>query len=441
MRSVSGIRGIVGESLTPDVVVRYVKAFLEVTGARSVVLGRDTRPTGDALEQLVAGICRFAGVDVIHLGVATTPTVEVMVEELKAGGGIILTASHNPIEWNALKFLRSDGTFPGPEEVEKIFALVDADDFSWPQWSALGKVSQGSDANSVHVRNVTSIPQVDVEMIRQAGFRVAVDSVNGAGYEVLPMLLRELGCEVVEIHNTPDGKFPRGAEPLPENLKDLSATVVQNQCNLGLALDPDADRCALVDENGIAIGEEYTLPIAVDEWLTVQPGPVTVNLSSSRMTDDVAESHGCEVFRSKVGEINVSLLMKANGSVIGGEGNGGVILPSSHYGRDSVVAAVLVLQWMARRKQHVSDFVKNNPAYTMIKTKHPLSVAPDDSLYDCVAEGKAGELDRQDGVRISRGKSWVHLRASNTEPIMRIIAEAPDQEEAEALIREFSEDL
>lgn len=320
---------------------------MQITKAKRVVIGRDSRPTGDAISQFVAGICRLSGVDVVEVGLSTTPSVEILTTELKADAGIIITASHNPLEWNALKFLNNKGLFLGPADVKQLFELADADDFKYPDYRGMGKYEFMKDADGVHVDGTLKIPFVDVEAIKAKHFKVAVDAVNGAGSYIVPRLLEQLGCEVVRVYCEPDGTFPRGAEPIPENLGDLRKAVKDNGCAVGFAVDPDADRCALVDGLGQSIGEEYTLAIATEEVLSQKKGSVCVNLSTSRMNQDVAEKYGCEFSRAKVGEINVSLQMIEKGCVIGGEGNGGVILPALHYGRDSLVAAALVLSWMA----------------------------------------------------------------------------------------------
>lgn len=434
MRSVSGIRGIVGETLTIDVLVRHVRAFLEITQAKSIVLGRDSRPTGDAICQLVAGVCRMAGVSVIDTGLSTTPTVELMVESTQAGGGIIITASHNPIEWNALKFLNAKGMFLGPTEVRELFALADTNAFHWPRWDAMGELTARSDADHIHIQGVLGLPVVDVEAIRKARLSVVVDAVNGAGSHVVPRLLRELGCEVVELFCEPNGRFPRGAEPTPENLQALGEAVRAHGAAVGFALDPDADRCALVDSFGRSVGEEYTLAIATDTVLDRLQGPVCINLSTSRMNEDVAARHGQQCFRAAVGEINVSLEMIAKGCVMGGEGNGGTILPSLHYGRDSLVAVALVLDWMARKGKRVEDWVNENPSYAMPKKKYQLGVKPVAEVLAAVAERFPDwRQDTRDGLWLGKGQAWLHVRASNTEPVIRVIAEAPDTTEAEAL--------
>ena len=434
MRSISGIRGIVGDTLTPQVLQSHVRAFLEITKAKRVVIGRDSRPTGEAIVQFVAGICRLSGDDVIDVGLSTTPTVELLTTHFKADAGIIITASHNPLEWNALKFLNSKGLFLGPNDVKQLFALADANQFSYPDYRAMGKYEVAPDADGVHIEGTLKIPYVDVDAIKAKHFKVAVDAVNGAGSFIVPRLLEELGCEVVRVHCNPDGTFPRGAEPIPANLGDLRNAVKENGCAVGFAVDPDADRCALVSGEGKSIGEEYTLAIAVDEVLAKHKGGVCVNLSTSRMNEDVAAKYGCEFSRAKVGEINVSLQMIDKGCIIGGEGNGGVILPALHYGRDSLVAAALVLSWMARHGGGPEKFVAENPAYVMPKKKFDLGdkkVA--DILQKVMVEFDGWKVDERDGLWLGKEKSWVHVRASNTEPVIRVIAEAQTVVEAEAL--------
>jgi phosphomannomutase len=330
--------------------------------------------------------------------------------------------------------LNNKGLFLGPADVKKLFELADADNFNYPDYRNMGKYEFMKDADGVHVDGTLKIPFVDVEAIKAKHFKVAVDAVNGAGSYIVPRLLEQLGCDVVRVHCEPDGTFPRGAEPIPENLGDLRKAVKDNGCAVGFAVDPDADRCALVDGLGQSIGEEYTLAIATEEVLSQKKGGVCVNLSTSRMNQDVAEKYGCEFSRAKVGEINVSLQMIEKGCVIGGEGNGGVILPALHYGRDSLVAAALVLSWMAHHDGGPEKFVAENPSYAMPKKKFELgnkSVA--EILPKVKAEFAGWDMDERDGLWLGHEKSWVHVRASNTEPVIRVIAEAPSAEEAESL--------
>jgi phosphomannomutase len=330
--------------------------------------------------------------------------------------------------------LNNKGLFLGPDDVKKLFELADQDRFDYPDYRTMGSYEVAPDADGIHIQGTLGIPFVDVDAIRKCKFKVAVDAVNGAGSYIVPRLLEELGCEVVRVHCEPDGTFPRGAEPIPENLGDLRDAVKKNGCALGFAVDPDADRCALVDGLGQSIGEEYTLAIATEEVLSQKKGATCVNLSTSRMNEDVAEKYGCECSRAKVGEINVSLQMIEKGCVIGGEGNGGVILPALHYGRDSLVAAALVLSWMAHHQSGPEKFVAENPAYVMPKKKFELG---DKKVTDILPKVKQAfadwKSDERDGLWLGKGKSWVHVRASNTEPVIRVIAEAPTAEEAEAL--------
>ena len=425
MRSISGIRGIVGKTLTPQTVISHTKAFLDLINAKKIVIGRDSRPTGGNITEMVCCVCSLCGVEVVDAGLATTPTVELLVEQFKADGGIIVTASHNPIEWNALKFLNSKGMFLGPNEVKELFAKADV----------FGKKDNISNGDEMHIRATTTLPFVDAQKISERKFKVAIDAVNGAGSFALPKLLESLGCEVVKVHCEPNGIFPRGAEPLQENLGDLSKAVKENKCDIGFALDPDADRCAIVDENGEPIGEEYTLAIAAETVLEREAKPISINLSTSRMCEDLAEKFGTKCYRTAVGEINVSLDMIEHQCIVGGEGNGGVILPALHYGRDSLVSAALVLDLLSRHNIKVSDWVKNHPSYTMLKKKfeikNPVALAME-KAEKTFADWKA---DKRDGLWLGKEKSFVHLRASNTEPVIRIIAEAPTVNEAETLCK------
>jgi phosphomannomutase len=429
MRSISGIRGIVGETLTPQVVISHTKAFLDLLNAKKIVIGRDSRPTGEAITELVCSVCSLYGVEVADAGLATTPTVELLVESLKASGGIIVTASHNPIEWNALKFLNGKGMFLGPDEAKELFAKADA----------YAKKESISNGDEMHIKATLALPFVDTQKIKERKFKVALDAVNGAGSFALPKLLENLGCEVVKIHCEPNGIFPRGAEPLQENLSDLSKAVKENKCDIGFALDPDADRCAIVDESGLPIGEEYTLAIAAETVLERDAKPLSINLSTSRMCEDLAEKFGVKCYRAAVGEINVSLDMMEHGCIVGGEGNGGVILPALHYGRDSLVSAALVLDLLARHGIKVSDWVKSHPSYTMLKKKFEMKNPVSAAMEKAKKAFSNWNADERDGLWLGKGKSFVHLRASNTEPVIRIIAESPSAEEAEALCSKIEE--
>lgn len=434
MRSVSGIRGIVGPDFNPVLIAEYVNAFVQLLGAKKVVVGRDTRPTGAMVEGCVTAALQASGADAVMLGIATTPTVEMEVIRQRADAGIIVTASHNPLEWNALKFLDHEGIFLNEEAVQKLFALVDGKSFAWRDHKGIGRVSREDGADAAHIRAILDLPCVDAARIRARRFKVACDAVNGAGSLIMPQLLKELGCEVFPIHVTPDGIFPRGAEPTPENLEDLGEAVRKHGCDVGFAMDPDADRCALVDANGNAVGEEYTLALAVDFMLRRDKGPITINLSTSRMNDDLAAHHGVKCHRAKVGEVNVSMEMRGNESVIGGEGNGGVILPDLHYGRDGVLAVALILQSMAKRGESLADLVAEIPAYHIDKRKFELGDKGLDTVFAALKEAfPDAETDARDGLWFGWQKSWLHVRPSNTEPVVRVIAEAPTREEAARL--------
>jgi len=443
MRSVSGVRGIVGEGLTPPVLVSHVNSFVQSVGRGRILVGRDTRDSGPAIEDLVCATLALSGFDAVRLGIATTPTVEMAVlADAHAVGGIILTASHNPAEWNALKFLDRNGLFLGPDEVQELFHRVDAGETRWVRHSGLGRTTTGSDADDLHVQSVVDLPCVDQRSIRAGNFRVAVDCVNGAAYRIAPMLLERLGCQVVPVHVEPDGRFPRGAEPVPEALGILSEAVVREHCDLGLAFDPDGDRLALVDETGTPLGEEATLALGVQLVLSTTPGPIALNLSTSRMSEDLAARAGVPCLRTPVGEIHVAKAMLREGCVVGGEGNGGLIIPSLHPGRDGILASAVILSLMASTKRKLSELAAALPRYGMVKTKFALEGK---SLDAAIAALKSrfpeAALDETDGLRLSWPDSWLHVRASNTEPILRAIAEAPTIEQARDLCRAAEEVL
>ncbi len=440
MRSISGIRGIVGEGLTTETLVSHIHAYLKVINAHSVVIGRDSRVSGPAIERLVTAICEMAGVDVYPLGLATTPTVELAVETKNASGGIIITASHNPAEWNALKFLNSDGTFLVKTQVEEMLAIADTGKTEWQTYDKLGQVFENFNADQAHIDNMLGLSCIDLELIRSKKFKAVADLVNGAASTLLPRMLKEFGCEVTAIHDTPDGLFPRGGEPTPENLKILEAKVTEVGAVVGFATDPDADRCALVSGSGKALGEEYTLAVALDVVLPKNKGDVAVNLSTSMLNDAVAAKYNCKVTRTAVGEINVSSKMREAGFPIGGEGNGGVILSESHYGRDAMVSAALTLQWLAENDKSLDDFKNSLPNYVMSKNKIPVGGIDTDSFLDRVKkhwpEAQVSELD---GLHLTINDEWIHLRKSNTEPIFRIITESATPGRPEGLAEEVKQ--
>jgi len=440
MRSVSGLRGIVGEDLVPAVVTRYAEAFgayVASRGGRAVALARDSRQSGPSFVAAAAQGLLAAGVDVVDLGMVPTPTAQLAVETVDGGlgGGIVVTASHNPVEWNALKFVGPGGRFLDKAEAERFFALVDAGGSHAAARSGTRRADDG--AVRRHLERVLALPWLDLGAIRRRRFRVALDCVRGAGATIMPPLLDALGCEVVAINLEPDGRFPREPEPIPEHLGELGALVRERGSDVGIAVDPDVDRLALVDETGRPIGEDYTLAFAVRAVLAQRRGPVVTNLSTSLVVDDAAREAGGSVERAPVGEANVVERMAARGAVIGGEGNGGVILPEVHLGRDAPVAATLALALLAGRAVTVSALVDSAPRYTIVKAKVP---RPSGSLERCYAALsavlKGAAEDRQDGLRLAFADRWVHVRPSGTEPVVRVIAEGPSREAAERLVEQ-----
>lgn len=437
MVSISGIRGIIGAGLSPERVTRYAAAFGEYCGGGPVVLGRDTRPSGPLLRHaVVAGLCS-AGCRVLDLGVVPTPTVAVMVEELGAAGGVCITASHNPIEWNALKFFHRDGLFLDPEQSRRHLEIAERGPAGAP-WDGLGALEQHPGALETHIRRILGLGLLDVPALRKRGFRVAVDCVNGAGRQMAPHLLEELGCEVVKLGVEDSGLFSRGAEPTPENLGALCDTIKGGGFDLGFALDPDADRLALVDEAGRPLGEELTLALAARFVLGHGRSPLVANVSSSQVLDDVAREAGVELHRTRVGEINVSVAMRRLGSAIGGEGNGGVILRDLHLGRDAPVGMALILQSLLESGGGLRALRDELPAYAMIKERVELgALDPALALLRAREALPEARLDETDGLKFllqaAGGPAWVQVRASNTEPILRLFAEAVSEPVAREL--------
>ncbi len=441
MKSVSGIRGIVGESLTPPLVTEISAAFGKYVKGGTVVIGRDTRPTGYAISLGVQSVLAQCGCGVIDIGVVPTPTVQVMVEELGAAGGIVISASHNPIEWNAFKLIGKSGSFLNSREIEKFFSLLDKN-HAYPGWNRVGSITGDNTASKIHIHKVINV--INRQKIRKKRFKIVLDSVNGAGSLITQELLKDLGCKVIPLHCEPDGRFPRGAEPVPENLADLSAAVRNHRADIGFAQDPDADRLAIVDETGRPIGEEYTLALVSEHLLSKKPGTVVINLSTTGAIEEIAARHGSEVKRTKVGEINVVETMKKINARIGGEGNGGVISPEVHLGRDSLAGIGYVLDMLADRNQSVSEIVSDLPSYVMKKGKITLESVADPELLERLAEEHSGEkISSLDGLRIDFIKhdffagGWVHLRASNTERVFRIITEGRDSAQASRIYNHF----
>jgi phosphomannomutase len=445
MVSVSGIRGRVGESLTPEVVARYAAAFgawsIAQGPTRRIVVGRDSRVSGPMFHRIVLGTLQLVGCEVIDIGLTTTPGCQLAVEHHHAAGGLMLSASHNPIEWNALKCIGSSGLFLEAAQGAAMRALIDTG-IPYATWDAIGTVTRDENAAARHIEAVLAIPYVDVEGIRARRFKVALDCVRGAGATVMPVLLERLGCEVVAINMEPDGRFPREPEPVAENLGELERLVKESGADIGFAVDPDVDRLALVSDRGRAIGEDYTLALAAKVVLKHRRGPLVTNLSTSLVVEAAAREAGVEMVRAPVGEVNVAVRMREVNAAVGGEGNGGVILPEVHLGRDAPIGAALLLQLLLEERRPLSAIVDAMPRYVIVKDKLPRPDASLDAVYGALtmAFGDA-TADRQDGLRLAWADRWVHVRPSGTEPIVRVIAEAPDEAGARELVRRSREPL
>ena len=445
IKSISGIRGTiggkVGEGLSPVDTVKFVAAYaalikkISKSNTNKIVVGRDARISGKMMEHLVVGTLMGMGFDVVNIGLATTPTTEVAVTMEKACGGIILTASHNPRQWNALKLLNEDGEFLNAKQGEEVLQLAEAEDFSFVEVDHLGKVTE-ADYTQKHIDAVLALKLVDVEAIKAAEFEVTIDCVNSVGGIVIPKLLEQLGVKKVhELYTTPDGNFPHNPEPLPEHLKDLSKLTKESGAHVGFSVDPDVDRLAIVCENGDMFGEEYTLVACADYVLKHTPGNTVSNLSSSRALRDVTEQRGGKYQASAVGEVNVTTLMKTTNAIIGGEGNGGIIYPESHYGRDALIGIALFLSHMAHEKKKVSEIRASYPQYYIAKQKVDLTAGIDvDAILEAVKLKYASEtITDIDGVKIDFPDKWVHLRKSNTEPIIRVYSEAQTMDAAQEI--------
>ncbi|AWA30352.1 phosphoglucosamine mutase [Flavobacterium magnum] len=450
IKSISGIRGTIGgktgDNLTPVDAVKFASAygtFLKNsidTSQRenkklAVVIGRDARISGPMIHNLVVNTLIGLGIDVIDLGLSTTPTVEVAVPLELADGGIILTASHNPKQWNALKLLNAKGEFLSGADGAKILEIAEAEAFDFSDVDNLGEITSNDAYMDMHIDEVLNLPLVDVEAVKAAKFKVVVDGVNSSGGIIVPMVLEQMGVEVVKLYCEPNGHFPHNPEPLKEHLTDICELVVKEQADLGIVVDPDVDRLAFISEDGEMFGEEYTLVAVADYVLSKTPGNTVSNLSSSRALRDVTQKHNGSYEASAVGEVNVVELMKQNNAVIGGEGNGGIIYPELHYGRDSIVGIALFLTHLANKKMKVSELRASYPQYYMSKNKIELTPQIDvDAILDAMTKKYADEnISTIDGVKIDFPSDWVHLRKSNTEPIIRIYTEAPSQQQADDL--------
>jgi len=446
IKSISGIRGTIGgtpdDGLTPLDIVFFVSAYAEwlrniaKCDKGKVVVGRDARISGEMVENIVSGTLAGMGFDVVVLGLATTPTVEIAVTEENAIGGIIITASHNPAQWNALKLLNRQGEFLSASDGEYIIKRVADKDFVYPEIDKIGYISSASVYNARHIEKILELPLVDPGIIKKAGFKVAVDCVNSVGGIIIPDLLKALGVlEVIEIYTEPNGQFPHNPEPLPEHLTELSNKVKASGAHIGFVVDPDVDRLAIVDEHGNMFGEEYTLVAVADYVLKNTPGNTASNLSSTRALADVTRGYGKKHFASAVGEVNVVAAMKEHDCVIGGEGNGGVIYPELHYGRDALVGIAMFLTYLAKEGLSVSELRKKYPAYVISKNK--ITLSKEDNIDEVLSKLKSRfsdyPINETDGVKIEMPEGWVHLRKSNTEPVIRIYAEHSTAEKADEL--------
>ncbi|MEC9209829.1 MAG: phosphoglucosamine mutase [Bacteroidota bacterium] len=452
IKSISGIRGTiggeVGDSLSPLDIVRFTAsyaAFIRKTGNRSnsIIIGRDARISGEMVSNIVAGTLMGCGFDVLDVGLSTTPTIEVAVQLEKSAGGIIITASHNPKEWNALKLLNGNGEFLSKKDGEEILLLVANDDFSFTEVDDLGKYTFDDSFNNKHIDEVLKLDLVDVDLVKSSGFNVVVDAVNSTGGFMIPRLLERMGVECIKLFCEPNGDFPHNPEPLPENLTEISELVVNKQADFGIVVDPDVDRLAFICEDGTMFGEEYTLVAVSDYVLSKTLGHTVSNLSSTRALRDVTIKHKGQYEASAVGEVNVVEKMKATNAIIGGEGNGGIIYPELHYGRDALVGIALFLTQLAERKISVKKLRASYPNYFISKNKIELTseINVDAILHTLTQKYKSEQITTIDGLKIDFEDGWVHLRKSNTEPIIRIYAESEGEAKANAFANKMINEI
>jgi len=449
IKSISGIRGTIGgktgDNLTPIDTVKFASAYGTWIKRQNkqekikIIVGRDARISGEMIHNLVVNTLVGLGIDVIDLGLSTTPTVEIAVVIEKANGGIILTASHNPKQWNALKLLNEKGEFLNVNDGEKILEIAEKEDFVFADVDNLGKITQNDSYMDIHVDEVLNLPLVDVEKIKTKKFKIVVDGVNSSGGIIIPKLLEEMDVEVIKLYCNPNGVFPHNPEPLKEHLTDICQLVVKEKADLGIVVDPDVDRLAFISENGEIFGEEYTLVSVADYVLSETKGNTVSNMSSSRALKDITEKHGGKYKSSAVGEVHVVELMKQTNAVIGGEGNGGIIYPEIHYGRDALVGIALFLTHLARQNKKVSELRADYPAYFMSKNKIELTQKTNINmiLSTIIEKYKDQNITTIDGVKIDFSEKWIHLRKSNTEPIIRIYTEAKSQKDADDLAQKI----
>jgi len=444
MTSISGIRGIIGDGLEPEIIIKHTKAYADFVGSGRVVIGRDARITGEMVNQIVTGTLLAKGIDVVDIGICPTPTVQFNVKKLNASGGIAISASHNPNEWNALKLLNNTGQFLSPEEFNQMQKYLNQSEPKYKPWDKIGKRTEFKQGIQNHVDAILALGIIYLDEIRKRKFKVVIDCVNGAGAYVLPEFLKEFGCEVIEMNCEKTGIFPRTPEPLPENLSETMKRVKETKADLGIVVDPDVDRLVLITDKGEPFSEENTIVQVVQFVLSKKKGNVVVNLSTTRAVDDVAAKYGCKVYRSPVGEANVVKKMKEVKAVIGGEGSGGVIFPEVHYGRDALVGIALTLQHLTDYGKSLSTLKDELPQYFISKKKIELTTNPDTVIQKLTEEFSGQDVNTEDGLRVNFWKSipsgedhWVHFRKSNTEPIVRIITEAKTKAEAEGFSEKY----
>jgi len=433
--SISGIRGIIGSGLNPEVIIAYINAFTNLINGNKVIIGRDGRITGKIISDIVSSTFQYLGYEVFDIGINPTPSVQLAVESFCADGGVAITASHNPIEWNGLKFISRTGMFLVPSEYETMMNYFKNPIKNYKEWNRLGKYTQIKDFGNEHIQKILDLPFIKQRKIKERKFKVVVDCVNASGSEIIPKLLTKLGCEVVKINCDLNGVFPHTPEPLPQNLTDLSKKVIEENADLGIAVDPDADRLVLICENGEPFGEENTITQATKFILSKKKGNVVVNISTTKAIDDIVKKYSGTLIKTPVGEINVANKMREVNAIIGGEGSGGVILPDVHLGRDSLVGIAITLQHLVEFSGSLSQLKKSLPEYYMSKDKIELnSIEEAKNILDKLIENhKKDNIELMDGLRIDYDNSWVIIRKSNTEPIIRIYSEAKTLTEAKEL--------
>jgi phosphomannomutase len=430
MSSISGIRGIIGNGLGPETIVKYTNAYADFIGSGKVVIGRDSRITGEMVNQITTGTLLAKGIDVVDIGICPTPTVQYNVKKLNANGGIAISASHNPNQWNALKLLNGTGQFLSPDEYMRMQKYLNSTESKYQTWDKIGKWTEYSKGIQNHIDAIFDLGIIYVDEIRKRRFKVLLDCVNGAGAYLLSEFLKDFGCEVIEMNCEKTGIFPRLPEPLPENLTETMKRVKESKADIGIVVDPDVDRLVLITDKGEPFIEENTITQIVQFVLSRKKGNVVVNLSTTRAVEDVAKKFGCSVFRSPVGEANVVKKMKEVDAVIGGEGSGGVIFPELHYGRDALVGIALTLQHLSDYGKSLSSLKNDLPQYYIIKKKIEVTKNPDELIQKLTDHFSNQKINTEDGLRVDFDDHWVHFRKSNTEPIIRIIVEAKTESDA-----------